>query len=244
VLSPRTSGRPRRTALTALALAVTLAASASLSACGDGDGSGGDASEASGASGQTTEGANGDDLGGAVGAAASDVGSSTTTSTTAASTTTTAPPDPVTLTIASVSAPSTAPSGVDACQTPTSYDAGHLTDGAGDTAWRMPGDATGQTLTLDLGAERRVLRVGLAPGYNKVDPCDGTDRWAQNRRPTTVTWVFSDGTEARQTLADTREMQTLAVDARTTTIGLRIDGTTAAPERDFTAISEVSVQGT
>jgi hypothetical protein len=144
---------------------------------------------------------------------------------------------------ASVSAPSTAPSGVDACQTPTSYDAGHLTDGAADTAWRMPGDATGQTLTLDLGAQRRVLRVGLAPGYNKVDPCDGADRWEQNRRPTTVTWLFDDGTETRQTLADTRDMQTLAVDATTTTIGLRIEGTTAAPERDFTAVSEVSVQG-
>jgi hypothetical protein len=221
---------------------VTLAASTSLSACGDG---GDDASDASGGSGQTTEGASGADLGEAVGAAAGDVANSTTTSTTAAptTTTTTAPPNPVALTVASVSAPSTAPSGVDACQTPTSYDAGHLTDGAADTAWRMPGDATGQTLTLDLGAQRRVLRVGLAPGYNKVDPCDGADRWEQNRRPTTVTWLFDDGTETRQTLADTRDMQTLAVDATTTTIGLRIEGTTAAPERDFTAVSEVSVQG-
>jgi hypothetical protein len=241
VTSLRTPGRSRHTALTALALAVTLAASASLFACGGGDG--GD--QASGGSGQTTEGASGADRGEAVGAAAGDAANSTTTSTTAATTTTTtAPPNPVALTVTSVSAPSTAPSGVDACQTPTSYDAGHLTDGAADTAWRMPGDATGQTLTLDLGAERRVLRVGLAPGYNKVDPCDGTDRWEQNRRPTTVTWLFDDGTETRQTLADTRDMQTLAVDATTTTIGLRIDGTTAAPGRDFTAVSEVSVQGT
>jgi hypothetical protein len=150
----------------------------------------------------------------------------------------------VALTVTSVSAPSTAPGGNDACQNPTSYDASNLTDRAEGTAWRMPGDATGQTLTLDLGAEHRVLRVGLLPGYDKVDGCDGTDRWAQNRRPTTVTWLFDDGTQAHQTLHDTRDMQTLAVDATTTTIGLRIDGTTAAPERDFTAISEVSVQGT
>jgi hypothetical protein len=215
-----------------------MAASASLSSCGDGD----DTQEASGGSGQTTEAPNGAELGGAIGAAARDAASSTTT-TTEAPTTTTAPPTPVALTVASVSAPSTAPSGNDACQNPTSYDAGHLTDGAADSAWRMPGDATGQTLTLDLGGQHRVLRVGLAPGYNKVDPCDGTDRWEQNRRPTTVTWLFDDGTEARQTLSDTREMQTQAVDATTTTIGLRIDGVTGSPGRDFTAISEVSVQG-
>jgi hypothetical protein len=211
-----------------------------VSACG------GDGDPASGAAGDSSEQAgqvDGAGVGEAVGEAAREAGSTTTT-TAPTTTTTTAPPTPVALTVSSVSAPSTAPSGVDACQAPTSYDAGHLTDGADDTAWRMPGDAAGQTLTLNLGAERRVLRVGLAPGYNKVDTCDGTDRWEQNRRPTTVTWVFDDGTEVQQTLSDTRGMQTLAVDATTTTIGLRIDGTTAAPERDFTAISEVSVQGT
>jgi hypothetical protein len=218
-----------------------------VSACGGG-GDGSETSGGSGRSGGATEGASGAEVGGAVGAAASDAASSTTTSTTTAPTTstttaTTAPPNPVALTIGSVSAPSTAPSGNDACQTPTSYDASNLTDRSEGTAWRMPGDATGQTLTLDLGGEHRILRVGLVPGYDKVDPCDGTDRWAQNRRPTTVTWLFDDGTQARQTLHDTRDMQTLAVDATTTTIGLRIDGTTAAPERDFTAISEVSVQG-
>jgi hypothetical protein len=213
-------------------------------ACGGGDGDGGEGASGSAGTSDSTEQVDGAGVGGAVGEAARERAEAGSTTTTAPRTTTTAPPDPVALTVASVSAPSTAPSGVDACQTPTSYDAGHLTDGADDTAWRMPGDASGQTLTLDLGAERRVLRVGLAPGYNKVDPCDGTDRWTQNRRPTTVTWLFDDGTEARQTLTDTRGMQTLAVDATTTTIGLRIDGTTAAPERDFTAISELSVLGT
>ena len=211
-------------------------------ACGNGDG--GRASGSSAGTGDDAAQVDGADLGEAVGEAARNMEDAGSTTTTAARTTpTTAPPNPVALTVRSVSAPSTAPSGVDACQTPTGYGAEHLTDGAGDTAWRMPGDATGQTLTLDLGAEHRVLRVGLAPGYNKVDPCGGTDRWAQNRRPTRVTWLFDDGTEVPQTLSDKREMQTLAVDATTTTIGLRIEGTTAAPERDFTAISEVSVQG-
>jgi hypothetical protein len=149
----------------------------------------------------------------------------------------------VALTVTDANAPSTAAAGVDACQGPTTYDAGHLIDGASDTAWRMDGDATGQTITLSLGAERRVLRVGLAPGYNKVDPCDGADRWVQNRRPSSVTWLFDDGTQATQALADTREMQMVAVDARTTTIRLRIDSVTSNPERDFTAVSEVAVQG-
>jgi hypothetical protein len=85
--------------------------------------------------------------------------------------------------------------------------------------------------------------VGLAPGYDKVDPCDGTDRWSQNRRPTRVTWIFDDGTTAAQTLNDDRQMQTIEVDTTTQSVQLRIDGVTPDPERDFTAISAVTVRG-
>jgi len=112
-----------------------------------------------------------------------------------------------------------------------------------ETAWRVDGDGTGQSLTIDLGAEQRVLVVGLVPGYDKVDACDGADRWPQNRRPTQVTWRFADGTASTQTLEDTRELQTVEVDAESDSVTLEIDGVTQNPERDFTAISEVVVQG-
>jgi hypothetical protein len=146
--------------------------------------------------------------------------------------------------VAGVTATATAPDGFDACNTPTSFGAGNVVDGVPGTAWRAAGDATGQALTIDLGGERRVLVVGLAPGYDKVDPCDGVDRFPQNRRPTRVTWRFADGTATTQTLDDTRQMQTVTVDAVSDAVELYIEGVTADPERDFTAISEVTVQGT
>jgi molecular chaperone DnaK len=168
---------------------------------------------------------------------------STTTTTAPPSTTTTTRPSPVALQIAGASASTSAPDGFDACQSPTSFGATNVIDGQSETAWRAEGDGTGHELTLDLGSERRVLEVGLAPGYDKVDPCDGTDRWGQNRRPTRVTWIFDDGTTAAQTLSDTREKQTIEVDATSRNVRLRIDAVTPNPERDFTAISEATIRG-
>lgn len=158
--------------------------------------------------------------------------------------TTTAPADPVDLEVTDVTAPATAPDGFDACQAATTFAAGNLVDGAADTAWRMPGDGSGQSVTITLSGEHQVLAVGLIPGYAKVDPCDGTDRFTQNRRPTRVTWRFDDGTEVTQPLQDAAEMQTIEVDATTRTIELSIDGVTPDPDRDFTAISELTIQGT
>jgi hypothetical protein len=158
-------------------------------------------------------------------------------------TTTTGAPAPVDLAVSGVTVPATAAAGVDACGNPISYDGYLLVDGIVDTTWRMDGDGTGQTLTLTLDGPRHVREVGLVPGYAKVDPCDGMDRFTQNRRVTTVTWRFDDGSSATQDLADQATMQTLAVDVTTTTITLRLDAVTSSPERDFTAISEISVQG-
>jgi hypothetical protein len=88
-----------------------------------------------------------------------------------------------------------------------------------------------------------VSTVGLLPGFDKVDACSGADRFAENRRPTSVTWRFDDGTEATQRLSDARQVQTLDVDATTSTIEMRIDGVTPAPRRDFTVVSEIAVLG-
>jgi molecular chaperone DnaK len=174
----------------------------------------------------------------------------TSTSTTTAAPTTTEPPattttrpDPEDVAVAGVTATGTAADGFDACETPTSFAPANVLDGLRDTAWRVGGDGTGQSLTFDLGSEQRVLVVGLVPGYDKVDACDGADRWPQNRRPTQVTWQFPDGTEVTQALEDTRELQTMQVDVEADSVVLHVDGVTGAPERDYTAISEVTLQG-
>jgi hypothetical protein len=161
------------------------------------------------------------------------------------STSTTLPPIPTDLAVAGVEVPATAPGSTDGCGKDVAFDGGRVADDQSETAWRMEGDGSGQTLTLSLGGVHRIVSVGMIPGYALTDPCDGTDRFAQNRRVTRVTWQFDDGSApVVQDLRDAREMQRVAVSAQATTVTVRIDGVTADPERDFTAISEIDVRGT
>lgn len=185
----------------------------------------------------------GDGVGEAVGAADTTTTIATTTTTTATTSPSTTTVAGAQLTIAEVVATDTAPVANDACSQPVAYDATNMIDGLGDSAWRTAGDASGQTLTFRLGTARRVLAVAVLPGYAKVDPCDGADRWAENRRPTSVTWTFDDGSQVAQPLTDSATVQKVSVDTTTTTVSLRIDGVTANPARDFTAITEVAVLG-
>jgi hypothetical protein len=227
----------RRSSLAAAALVALLV----LGACGGGDDDGGDDASTGGELGEAI----GADEGGgpdqSTSSTVDDGADGATTSTTSAPPTT--PPTPVALPITGAVVPGSAPAGIDACSQPVSYDSPHLVDGLADSAWRMPGDATGQWLSFPLDGSHRVLTVSVLPGYAKVDPCDGADRWSENRRPTSVTWRFDDGTEVTQVLADSPTVQLMPVDATTATVSLRIDGVTADPLRDFTAISEVAVQG-
>jgi serine/threonine-protein kinase PknK len=198
----------------------------------------------------TTSGGGGEAAGGAATTTTSPSNTAPPT-TEAAPTTTTVPPttaappaEPTDLEVAEISASSTAPDSTDGCGDSTSYGASNAVDGADDSGWSVQGDGTGETLTIRLDGEHQVSSVGLLPGFDKVDPCSGSDRFVENRRPTSVTWRFDDGTEATQRLGDAREVQTLDVDATTSTIELRIDGVTDDPRRDFTVISEIAVQGT
>lgn len=125
------------------------------------------------------------------------------------------------------------------------YVPAHMWDGKARTAWRMPGDGTGETLVFDLGREVVITDVGLINGYAKVD---GPDNWYRaNRRIRAVQWEFDDGTRVTQELSDDRQLQmaTLGpVATRTVRVHLvtvsepgREDG------RNFTAISEVRFLG-
>ena len=125
------------------------------------------------------------------------------------------------------------------------YDAANLLDGRADTAWRAPGDLSGTTLVFTLPEQAVLTEVGLVNGYAKVDP--GYDGYTANRRVLEVEWVFDDGTVVPQQLGDSRELQTVEVDAVTTTVRLRLLEVSPPARgdqgRDYTAISEVSLVG-
>lgn len=148
------------------------------------------------------------------------------------------------LAIADVSASSTAPPGEEADGSSVSYGADQTVDGERSTTWRCVGDCTGQTLTIDLGGERSVTEVGLLPGYAKTDPTDGTNRYFQNRRVSSVQWTFDDGTSVQQSFdTDDAQVQGIDVEATTREITILITGTTPPGSRDFTPISEIHVYG-
>jgi hypothetical protein len=147
----------------------------------------------------------------------------------------------------SVTAACTAPPGVDAAGNPVTYDAQLTLDGVGATAWRCAGSAVGQRLVFDFGKRVTLASVGLVPGYAKVDPVDGTNRFAENRTVTAANWHFDNGTTQRQTIAapaPTAATLQLSSGVETTKVVLEIVGTgNDTAVRDFTAISDVVFTG-
>ena len=142
-----------------------------------------------------------------------------------------------------IDVPTTAQDGTDDAGNPISYDSSNLYDGDPATCWRMNGDGTGRTITIDLGAPMTVTSVGLIPGYAKQDPTTGVDRFTQNRRVATVTWSADDGVSASQAFTSSPTMQTLPMSAVTRYLRLTIGSVTADGGRDFTAISEIALVG-
>ncbi len=144
----------------------------------------------------------------------------------------------------------TAPDNKDAADNPVSYQTGNLTDGNTGTAWRCPGDASGQVLTLRLVAPARVVRVGLVPGYDKVDASNGIDRFYENRRVSQVSWLClradtSVAGSVNQSFSDDRRMQRVNVPETfngCATVQVSILSTRPANGRDFTPISEIVLE--
>lgn len=146
-----------------------------------------------------------------------------------------------------VSASGMAPSGRDSQGNIVSYEPGNAVDGQSETTWRVAGDGTGQFLLLEFARPIRVSEVRMIPGYAKIDPSDGSDRFTQNRRVQRVRFEFSDGSSSEAAFADSRDMQSAQVKpAVTTFVRIVIMQTTppgARDGRDFTPISEVEVIG-
>lgn len=148
--------------------------------------------------------------------------------------------------LASVIPPDTAAPGTTVDGNAVRYDGFNMLDGQDDTAWRMPGDGTGQLIAFELAGPVHLTSVGLVNGYAKVDP--GYDGYTANRRVLAVTWTFDDGTTVSQTLdGDDRALQSIDVDVVTSTVQLTMDEVSrpgrGAAGRDYTAISTVSLVG-
>jgi len=144
---------------------------------------------------------------------------------------------------ASVQASATAPPGTDARGAVVSYAAANLVDGDPSTAWRVPGSGQGVVLTLRFAKPVIVTRIGLIPGYAKVDPADGSNRFFQNRRVHRVRYGAV-GISREASFVDQPELQTVDVQSKPSTeVTVEILESTAPGDRDFTAISEIEVSG-
>lgn len=158
-------------------------------------------------------------------------------------------PEPVSVDVRShttsmtATATDTATNSREADGTPVSYEVQRILDGDNQTAWRAPGDGVGEVIEIAFGDPVVLTEVGLIPGYDKVDPTNGVDRFVENRRITAVEWEFSDGTTVYQSFDDSAVLQTTPVYATTDWVRIRILSTTDHGGRDFTPISEVKLFG-
>jgi hypothetical protein len=129
-------------------------------------------------------------------------------------------------------------------RSPVTYEAEHVIDGKANTAWRVGGDGIGQTLTFRFNRKVHLSKIGLIPGYAKTDPFNGANRFWENRRVSTGTYTFDNGASVDVRFRDTPDMQRFDVNADTTSVELKITGSTPEKtKRDFTAISEVEFDG-
>lgn len=151
---------------------------------------------------------------------------------------------PCDLNQATIRASRTASDGVDAAGTAISYAAPNLTDGTESTAWRTPGDGVGEQITITFPAPCTLAELRVLNGYLKIDPNDGTDRWLQNRRVTRIEWSLGD-------LRLTHRLDPTSKDWQSTTIeptvvssvtGTILGSDPQTTDRDFTAISEISIR--
>ncbi len=151
---------------------------------------------------------------------------------------------------ASATASCQAPDSYASDGTPVTFGPGNTIDGNPATAWRCLIPATNETLTLTFAKEAKLSTVGLIPGYDKVDPVTGEDRFHENYRVKTVRWHFDDGSTADQQLQDSRQMQTMRVKVTTTEAVMEILDVyppsypvTSTQYRPYVAVSEVAFTG-
>lgn len=139
-----------------------------------------------------------------------------------------------------ITANRTAPPSRDASGAEVTYEAAKAIDGDPTTAWRTPGDGRGATLRLRFPEQIEISRIGLLPGYAKIDHEDRTDRFLQNRRILRARYHFGEHS-VEANFEEKAILQFTDVHVITDTVSVEILETTNDPERDFAAISEIRV---
>jgi hypothetical protein len=146
----------------------------------------------------------------------------------------------------SAEVPAIAPPSRDRQNRPVRFRPANMWDDKPRTAWRMPGDGSGQSLTFEFDDDVVITEVGLINGYAKID---GPTNWyTANRRIRAVQWEFDDGTRVTQELDDRQVLQMVDLGpVETRTVTLHLLGVSAPADgvdgRDFTAISEIRFLG-
>lgn len=142
------------------------------------------------------------------------------------------------------------PPGRDLKNRPVTYPPANMLDDDTTTAYRMPGDASGATITFELPKKAVISEVGLINGYAKKDRAGNrtVDWYAKNRKILEVEWLFDDGSSVVQNLRTEPVLQTIVVnDISTRTIRMRIVQVSAPGKpplrKDVTAISDVLLRG-
>ena len=147
---------------------------------------------------------------------------------------------------AAATVPATAEPNEDVAGNLVRYEARNMLDGVPETCWRMPGSGASDEIVFQFEAPVEITEVGLVNGYAKTS---GEFDWYNgNRRVLEVEWVFDDGTTVSQPLDEIRTLQSVPVDAVTSsTITLRLLDVskpgTGRSARDYTAISDVTLVG-
>jgi len=164
--------------------------------------------------------------------------------TVATTTTTTAVPQFPAPQVAQVIASEVRDDSTDACGAPITYSPQAVLDQIANTAWMVKGDGVGQTLTFFFEERSHVTTLGLIPGYAKLDPCSGADRFDDLRKIRRVRWSFDDGTSVEQIFdPPAASLTSIPVDVVTSQVQLTILETDA-PGNDLlnnTPISEVLI---
>lgn len=144
-----------------------------------------------------------------------------------------------------VSANAFAPPSINACNEQTTFEPSNVLDGRFDTAWRVPGNGIGSFIQLDFDMPVQIDQLYIVPGYAKTDPCDGIDRFLQNRRVRQVMLTFENGEPVSANLEDRPIGQAINFPIVTTRwVRVTITSTTdfnKTDGRDFTPISEIGV---
>lgn len=152
---------------------------------------------------------------------------------------------PIKLQPSNITASSVAPPSNDACGNITTYEPINAIDSLPETAWRVLGDGINEFIQINFSPRVEVDAVKLIPGYTKIDPCDGIDRFPQTRRIRRVRLNFSDGSTVEGLLFDNRELQEISTLPPITTTFIRITilESSELTTFDITALSEIEFWG-